>query len=548
MHVGGVVREKALPSLPASPRPRALSAPTRPPRPDDPHPPLPSEQHPPASSKFGPHLSAPEHQSPLPAYRPGTAPNYPDTPGPHLNEKRPSSRHLSSQSIEGPLLKSALKYRPIDRSTHAHQLSPVNPLKISKREGTASDPYQLPTPPPPGTLRDWRHASTDCSESSYPGSLDASSDASISTPESTCVTPERALSRASAYSGSITKGHGLATSDSRSLPVLDSIWGSFVSETSFPPTPRGSISIKHPSEVDAQIPLNFSLANSHGGSGTLRYGHKRRKSWSTPPSAPPPLIDLPPIPTGPPSTTVPTKSHGGGRRRNRSRSFVNPSVLLTPPISPSETVGLRSLGLVVPTSVSDSSLLAVPSGRKDEEQAPNQQTGSKHSRSTSSPSIQPSQTPTASQIAVMTRGSRSQSVTQSSSYRGPVPGAPITSNAPTPLSYPRPSTGRLVPLRPGFSAPQYKVDSARPATAPGVRHHRGSSSLTSAASSMYDSDDILSEFPSVPSNGIQPQGQNEQGLYVDGNQGGWQKLSTPIITTSWVAHALDADLDGCEVL
>jgi hypothetical protein len=522
VRVGGVGSERSLSNSPTSVRRRVASVPTRPPRLIEPHPPMPNEQHISRVQGSEADCSTMPSQELSSVRRPGTSAECSARPGRNghgvksasvsipvsygartsagarpSEQERSSLKHLKQSSMsasEGLVLKSALKYRSAEQPIQTHQkplAGRVEPMNTSRRSaGLELDSSRLPTPPSEDRLNGSEWASTDPpgagnvtshkqanksaakSSSPGPGSSDDSTGVSIGTLGGVRATPERAVvvSGTTGSFGSPAKGHGLATSDSRSLPVLDNIWGSFISETAFgslPPSPMASIRAKYRApksqETGTLEQPSPSLASSHS-SPNSSYSPPGQNQWrpgSAPPTAPP-VTSLPPVPSRP--SPVAALSLSSIPLRKRSRSPADTSTFSIPPIAPTEEADLQGLDLMVTSSASDSGLLDVSaSDRGKQSTLTGQQTGPRLTRSTSSPTIRPSPTPNTelipvgvrgydskARLSVKVQGSRSpslSSVSQSSSQCTSVPGTPVyvpllTTHAP--LSYLGASSGQLM--------------------------------------------------------------------------------------------------------
>ncbi|CAE6428016.1 unnamed protein product [Rhizoctonia solani] len=482
------------------------------------------------------------------------------------------SKQLSVGTAEGLVLKSALKRRPVEpiQTKRVLPAQSVKPLRICKREGAASktDLSQLPTPSSVSSLQGHhrasvshtdgarvtsRHRKNTSGSSSEWEYLDSLGEEPVS-PQSVTSAERPVTSLATNGSfGSLMKGNGLPSSDSRSLPVLDNIWGSFVSETAFgsslPPSPVASISVRHqPQETNDREQTGHRSMDPGSSTNTSCSSHSEThwKAGSAPPFSPP-VANLPPIPK-------PTLPLGRGPRHKRSRSSANPTALLTPPTSPTEAVEFQGLDHAITTSTSDDK----PLGRSGNKySAPRQQLGPMLARSASSPSIRPPVSPEIGYSPIDTRGpgalsrlsvrhhkSRSispSSISQSSSQCTPVPGTPVavpSSAVNLEAPYLGTSSGSLGTSGPNILMPRegcvksfedsiIDVGIQAPGTVSGGV-----------------SDAILGKPPSVSSNPIWPY---EKTIGVLDNQDATEgdlreePLLTPPITPAWAVHVFDVD-------
>ncbi|KDN51037.1 hypothetical protein RSAG8_00666, partial [Rhizoctonia solani AG-8 WAC10335] len=327
VRVGGVGRDPGLPASPTTRR-RAVSVPLPLSQPTKPPPPVPDVQRPQYAPKHEvdrfavvslepvlmrrPLTSAerrqrPSHNAhgtksasvsvPAPAgFNAGTRSKEQDQPAPQL------SKQLSVGTAEGLVLKSALKRRPVEpiRTQPALPVQSVKPLRICKREGAASktDLSQLPTPSSESSLKSQHCASTGHTDGgrvttqhhkSISGSsseweyLDSLGEVAASPQGVTSAERPVASSATTGSFGNLMRG-GLSTSDSRSLPVLDNIWGSFVSETAFgsslPPSPATSISATYAQHLTNKIGYNSIDTRGPGGISRLSVQHHKSQSIS----------------------------------------------------------------------------------------------------------------------------------------------------------------------------------------------------------------------------------------------------------------------------
>ncbi|CAE6500741.1 unnamed protein product [Rhizoctonia solani] len=579
VRVGGVGRDLGLPASPTTRR-RAVSVPLPLSQPTKPPPPVPDVQRPqyapkPEVDRFAvlslepvlmrrPLTSAerrqrPSHNAhgtksasvsvPAPAgFNAGTRSKEQDQPAPQL------SKQLSVGTAEGLVLKSALKRRPVEpiRTQLALPVQSVKPLRICKREGAASktDLSQLPTPSSESSLKSQHCASTGHTDGarvttqhhkSISGSsseweyLDSLGEVAASPQGVTSAERPVASSATTGSFGNLIRG-GLSTSDSRSLPVLDNIWGSFVSETAFgsslPPSPATSISARYRAmqsqDINDREQIGRRPIDPESGTNTSCSSHSEThwKLGSVPPSSPP-VTNLPSIP----------QPLGRGPRRKGSRSSANPAALLTPPISPTEKVELQGLDRAITTATSGDN----PPGHSGSKcSAPHQQLGSRLARSASSPSIRPPVSPEIGYNSIDTRGPggisrlsvqhhKSQSislssVSQSSSQCTPVPGTPVavpSSAVNLTASYLGSSNGSFVTSGPRVHMPR---------------------------EGRVVSDPILGKFPPVSSNPVWPY-EEEKTIGVLDNQDAIEGdlreelLLTPPVTPAWVAHVFDVDAE-----
>ncbi|CAE6393213.1 unnamed protein product [Rhizoctonia solani] len=468
------------------------------------------------------------------------------------------SKQLSVGTAEGLVLKSALKRRPVEpiQTKPVLPVQSVKPLRICKREGAASktDLSQLPTPSSTSSLQGHHRASVGHTDGARTTSrhykntsgssleweyLDSLGEEPVS-PQSVATLERHVTSSTTNGSlGSLTKGNGLPSSDSRSLPVLDNIWGSFVSETAFgsslPPSPVASISTRYQSqETNDREQTGRRSMDPESGTNTSCSSHSEThwKTGSAPPSSPP-VTNLPPVPK-------PVLALGRGPRRKRSRSSANPTALLTPPTSPTEAVELQGLDRAITTSASDDN----PPGRSGNKYSVLcQQLGPRLARSASSPSIRPPVSPEIGYMPIDTRGpgalsrlfvqhhkSRSispSSVSQSSSQCTPVPGTPVAvppSAANLQASYLGTSSGSLGASSPNILMPREGYVNSLEGSMIDVGIQ------TPGIVSRGVSDAIMGKPPLVSSNPDATEGDLREEL-----------LLTPPITPAWAVHVFDVD-------
>ncbi|CCO26414.1 hypothetical protein BN14_00437 [Rhizoctonia solani AG-1 IB] len=256
VRVGGVGRESGLPTSPTTRR-RAVSVPLPPQQSTEPPPPMPDVQlskHDPNSGPTGaPSEPVRMHRSDTStecdSYRShnsrGTSSAFvsgSDLARSNTNaysgeQEGPALRHGKKSSVgtsEGLVLKSALKHRPVESSQGNLNalIQPVKPLKICKREVVPSrtDSSQLPTPSSESSLnnlqrpsvahKDGTRSTTQHHKSISGSSLGRSlSEVSIGSYGVSATEEKPATSLESSGSfNHIMKGHGLSSSDSRSLP------------------------------------------------------------------------------------------------------------------------------------------------------------------------------------------------------------------------------------------------------------------------------------------------------------------------------------------
>ncbi|CAE6523573.1 unnamed protein product [Rhizoctonia solani] len=606
------VRVDQDPGFPASltTRRRAVSVPLPLPQPTEPPPPPPvsDAKRPQYMRKSEVGRSAAVPLEPVFTRRPGTSTECRTRPSPNAHgtksasisvsaparsktsirsseREQPGPQHSKQSSVgtaEGLVLKSALKHRTVE-SVQCHPVlpaQPVQPLRICKREGVAKmDLSQLPTPSSEGSLKSLYHASvghlggaqttTQHYKSNSGSSLERECPDNLGkVPVSTqgASTMERPVTSSTTTGsfGSIMKGHGLSTSDSRSLPVLDNIWGSFVSETAFgsslPPSPVASISARHRATQSQETRGREQIGHNSMDPGTgtnvsSPHSETRCNPGSAPPSSPP-VTGLPPVPK---ISSTHTLSLGRPVHNKRSRSSANAVLLLTPPTSPAEEVGFQGLDRVITTSTSaDNS--SSRSGNKYS--ALLQQLGPRLARSASSPSIRPPVSPEVGYNPIDTRGpdvisrlsirhKNSQSISpssgsQSSSQCTPVPGTPVVvppSAVNLAASYLGTSNGSLVASGPNARVPREGSGYAKPPQSSAI----GITIQAPGTAPGGISDAVLGVFPPVPSDQIWSH-EKEKTIGVTKNQDitgdlHEEPLLTPPVTPAWAVHVFDVDAE-----
>ncbi|QRW01538.1 Treacle protein [Ceratobasidium sp. AG-Ba] len=339
---------------------------------------------------------------------------------------------------------------------------------------------------------------------------------------------------------SLEREHGLPPSDSRTLPVLDSIWGSFKSETAFGSSPSSLNDKNRTTNSPGSIPRKPVDHASRPGS--LR-SLSRRSPWgsSLVPPGSPPVLELPPLPTDPPSGLA--LPMGSVYRRKLSRGLCGRGVLPTPPVSPTDEIeDIQGLGVVLSTSAPDTSLLA--SSHKVNRSSPSssRSLSQRLTRSASSPVVRsgPDAAANRSWLSVDLPRSRSASpspVSESSSQCTPVPGTPkgSSSTADHAVSYLGISSGLLALSRSNLGCENQMVQT-------GDLHSDGPSNRFGDDD---DSDIRLSMFPSVPLGVSRPDTRHKRSMGVE--YGGllsrsWNEetLPTPPVTPGWFAQAFDA--------
>ncbi|KAH7343723.1 hypothetical protein B0J17DRAFT_713885 [Rhizoctonia solani] len=485
------------------------------------------------------------------------------------------NKQSSAGTMEGLVLKSALKHRLVEsiQSPPDLPVQSVKPLRICKREGVPSkvDSPQLPTPSSEGSLKAFHHASighVDGAQATAKHHKGTSGSSSREECLDTVGGPVTSSTTAGSFTN-IMKGHGLPSSDSRLLPVLDNIWGSFVSETAFgsslPPSPITSISARYRTtqsqETNSREQIGHDPMDLESGSSASCSSHSE-SHWK-PGSAPlssPPVTTLPPVPKPPPTLA---SLLGRGTRRKRSGSSANAINLLTPPTSPTEEMQSQGLDRVITSSTYSDNPLS-RSGAKCS--ASRQQLGPRLARSASSPSIRPSLSPeivcnpikmrgpasdALSRLSVQHQKFRSispSSASQSSSQCTPVPGTPVAlppSAVNHAVSYLGTSSGPLA------SGPSVRMP--RPREGGGYAESSEGSVMgigiqASGTVSRGVSDAIMGEFPPVPSNQIWPyQEEKSIGAMInhDATEGDPREepLLTPPVTPAWAVHVFDAETE-----
>ncbi|CAE6397765.1 unnamed protein product [Rhizoctonia solani] len=594
VRVGGVGRETGLPAPPNTRR-RAISVPLPPQQSTEPPPPIPEVQLSKYDSKS---VSTGASSKPVRTRRPelstecnshrshnrhGTKSASVSAPGParfSTNDRsgkqdRSALQHgkqLSVGTSEGLVLKSALKHRPaeVNQSHWNALIQPVKPLKICKREVVHSkiNLSQLPILSSEGNLNSFQYPSVTHKD---PTRATKQNNKSISGPslqpslseilggfQGVSAREERPVT-SSATSGSfnnIMKGHGLSTSDSRSLPVLDNIWGSFVSETAFgsslPPSPIAPTNV-----VDRMI--ESQEADNRGRNGHNRMNinsantssvpHSKNpwKPGSAPPSQPP-VAGLPPVPAKSPPALI--ASSGSVAHRKRSHSSTNAVTLLTPPTSPTEGVELQGLDHTITSSASGN----VSSHSGDKSSASRQQLGPRLARSVSSPSIRTSASPEIvySPIDTQDPGAKSYRSVHHQSSRSVMLSRTSHSNFEC-----SPASGTLIAVPPSVvnlttsdfrtsSGPfiTLRKESSHPVTP--ECYILGASTRTPGTVSGGISGTFLGMFPQVPSNRVWPQG--EMMSTIDDQDVGEREqceepVLTPPVTPAWAVHVFDADAE-----
>ncbi|KAG8763037.1 hypothetical protein FRC11_006327 [Ceratobasidium sp. 423] len=608
VRVGRAGRDPGLPASPTTRR-RAVSVPLPLPQPTKPLPlpPVPDVQRPQYAHKVDRSTAAPPE--PVLMRYPGTSTECRTRPGHNAHGiksvsvsvstparsntgTRPSGQgqrtpqHGKQSSVgtaEGLVLKSALKHRMIEpaQSHPTLPVQPIKPLRICKREGVASKRglSQLPTPSSEGSLKSLHYASVGHLDGAWPTIQHNKSNSGSSSgrecpgnldevpvsPQSTSTMERPVTSSTTTGSfGSIMRGHGLSSSDSRSLPVLDNIWGSFVSETAFggslPPSPVTSISAGYratqPQEAKGRERIKHNPVDpGTDTSASSPHSESHWKPGSAPPSSPP-VADLPPVPEPPPALSL---SLSRAPRRKRSRSSANAILLLTPPTSPTEKVEFQGLDRAVTTSTSAD---RPPSRSGNKHSALRQQLGPRLARSASSPSIRPPVSPEIGYNPINTRSldavshlsaqhQNSQSIPPSS---GSQPSSQCTLVLGTPVAVP-PSAVNLTSYL-GTSS------GSLVASGPNVRVHRegsgyaespqrsaiGISIQVPGTASGGISDAIPGKFPPVPSDRIWSHEEEKTSGVVknqDIMEGDLHEepLLTPPVTPAWAVHVFNVDAE-----
>ncbi|KAF8759687.1 hypothetical protein RHS01_01824 [Rhizoctonia solani] len=306
-------------------------------------------------------------------------------------QTRPTPQHGKQPSVgtsESLALKSALKHRPTETSQIQSNvlLRPVKPLKIHKRETVPSkaDQSQLPTPSSESSLNNLHYASLVCKDgartTTHHKSISGSSlgrslnELSVDSQGASATEDRPVTSSATSSSfNSIMKGHGLSGSDSRSLPVLDNIWGSFISETAFggslPPSPVAPVSAGRRELISQETQDRGRSASTHtnlysANNSSVLHSENLQKPGSAPPSQPP-------------------------WRICRRHSSTNATAPLTPPTSPTEETVLQGLEY----AMAPSSSANLSSYSRNKSSVSRQHLGPRLARSASSPSIRPSASP-----------------------------------------------------------------------------------------------------------------------------------------------------------
>ncbi|KAG8739470.1 hypothetical protein FRC10_005600 [Ceratobasidium sp. 414] len=583
----GVGRDQSSPSTLTNARRRALSAPARPPRPTEPAPPVPVPQLVPSvrPSESNASKVALNQVSPVPrpgilgdrqarahAIGSGSTPvsNSHDpgcTFGSNLR-RRPSLKHVKQLSIsvsEGGhgvdsassagriVRKSALRRTSAQarHGSHTRQDSRVAVAEGPVAVGTASV-SQLPTPhqgvsdmPPKADVTERRRPVGGILHIA-PLAIRAN-DRSIGGPG---IPPS--VSDASLV-GNISGGHSLAPSDSRALPVLDNVWGSFVSETacgSLPSSPSGSIAVGNRAEhLPGPAPRRQTIECPRSPESPR--GLPRRRQWNSalsPPSSPP-AVKLPPIPIE--QSPAMALSFGSVIRRKLSRCPSKRETLLTPPVSPPEETKIHMLGVTPSPSTSGNSLLAsscnssIVSAMGSRDLPPLMRSApSPIMQSPASPVLgAASDTSDRSWLSVDSPRLRSipPSTSQSGSQSTPIPGTPISS----PIS-----AGDLGSTNLGTSS---DMSGSALSMSLGESTHVGVSDesvqkaglrLSPPSVPVEGSEISLSMFPAVPMGIPGPYGRREVNRKAERGETlspDWseESLPTPPVTPAWFAQAFD---------
>ncbi|KAG9128342.1 hypothetical protein FRC07_000454 [Ceratobasidium sp. 392] len=425
VRVGGVSYDQGSPISPTNARRRALSVPAKPPRPTELAPPVPLPHFVPSASSGKPDAFevTPEEILPIPR---------PEVPSDRQVRPTRSAHGLRSASVSvsdshdagcGPF-ESNIRRRPSlryfkqssasasegghgsDSTTSADRAVRKSALKRSSAQ-TRQVPHSYPDSRVAVAI-----STTSISHTSaaHQGVSDHRSKAGVaghrrpmgriilttsSTNNSPIDSPRTPPSAGSASSiGNILRGHGLAPSDSRALPVLDNIWGSFVSETAFgslPPSPSDSVLAKNRAINPQKFISRRQTIECTSGPETPRSLPRRRWNLGLPPPSSPPIVELPPTPKDQsPAMALPL---GSVERRKLSRSPSKREMLLTPPISPTEEVEIPALGVVLSASNSNSSLMASSYNGSSVSSISSRDPPSRLIRSASSPVIRPLESP-----------------------------------------------------------------------------------------------------------------------------------------------------------
>ncbi|GAB1520001.1 hypothetical protein RhiTH_003074 [Rhizoctonia solani] len=495
-------------------------------------------------------------------------------------QTRPTPQHGKQPSVgtsESLALKSALKHRPTETSQIQSNvlLRPVKPLKIHKRETVPSkaDQSQLPTPSSESSLNNLHYASLVCKDgartTTHHKSISGSSlgrslnELSIDS-QGASTTEDRPVTSSATSSSfnSIMKGHGLSGSDSRSLPVLDNIWGSFISETAFggslPPSPVAPVSAGRRELISQETQDRGRSASTHtnlysANNSSVLHSENLQKPGSAPPSQPP-LADLPPVPAR--KRSVLTTSSGS----KDSHSSTNATAPLTPPTSPTEETVLQGLEY----AMAPSSSANLSSYSRNKSSVSRQHLGPRLARSASSPSIRPSASP---EIGHRPTNSH---ITGGKSYHS---SKPQNSRSTLPLRTlqtslePIPNPGALVAVLPEVLdlITSDLRESSGPPTTPvhNLRPSRKGSVYTVApeCSAMGTTTQISGPapagvpkftpdmFPPAPLNqGLSQEekttsAMNNEDLEAAKPDQCEESLLTPPVTPAWVVHVFDTDIE-----
>ncbi|KAG9078971.1 hypothetical protein FS749_008963 [Ceratobasidium sp. UAMH 11750] len=541
---GGVERDRSLPSSPTNTRRRALSAPARPPRPTEPPPPVPVPQLIPSmstSSTTASPVSRPEmpgdrqvrpralQSGPVSVsslHEPGCAPL-----GSNLR-RRPSLKHFKQSSIstsEGGhgadsassvariVRKSALRRTSAQtrHGSHAYQDS-----RIPVAEGPVAATTSVPQPSTPHQGVSDLLPRTNAIESRRPVS-------------GTTQTAPRAND--TSVGG---PGRGLVTpSDSRVLPVLDNVWGSFVSETAFgslPSSPSGSIAAGgRAANLPSPVSRRQTIDCPSSPESPRSWVRRRQRSSALPPPSSPPVVKLPPIPTE--YSQAVALSFGSVIRRKLSRCPTKREVLLTPPISPPKETETQALGITSSTPTSGNRLLASSCNSSSVSSL-----GSRDSPSPASPVSGASDTGHRSWLSVdppCLRSISPSSTSCSGSQCTLVPGTPIA----------LPITGLAnLGASSGVSDSALSIAFGESVRVGTLDESAQNYDLQSSPPSvpMEDSEISLSMFPAVPADIPEPYGRREVHRNVLRGETlptSWseESLPTPPITPAWSAQTFD---------
>lgn len=619
-HVGGTGQDSNAPSSPASARRRAASVPSRPPKmipTSSPMPSAPIALPSPNDSHSILEISLPAHRlktSEEPRIRPsrgvhGVKSASLSVPTPHnslVDEKsgprssnaqeRQPPRHTKQTSMGvsegfrhtvdlGPSsrmgLKSAMKHRVADRPAQSRHMSdsghagrPV-PSTWSMVGRHAPAPSSLPISASEGSLKPsaWRPLDIENARgrrtvAKSEVKLALASESTISTHnklddtreepnEEACRVPEQpadTLKKNGSF-GSILRGHGLA-SDSRVLPVLDNIWGSFISETAFGSLPSSPVNLNGTKRrVENSIQGFGARGQVNMASGSPDHQRFLSDECAKPDLAPstcPPVTGLPPAPPNPPQ--VLDVSPGNVPQRKRS----SPCMLLMPPISPEQERELRGLAFALNLSASEGTL----EGGEHQEHAP-RSTGfrpgvSRLARSVSSPVVRSPIIPSSSFVPEPVRDtsmrpslsvnlphtrSISPSTSLSSSQCTPVPGTPVASpfSATTSVSsYLGESSGSPLTATTSVVAVPYDRDAHVKVQDQSSKNREPTVRALSPVSVFMGGSELsLSMFPPVPPDrtGVQVEERDgAAGERVPGTGLHQKSLPTPPMTPAWFAQ------------